>query len=130
REGVPMKLVEEPRSPRLALRAEVRAVIDRLQAGEVIPRRVSVLTADRRSDEGIAGENGGVPPGSNRRPPRQVYRQESNRPDRRETSPAAAAAAAPTNAPPSAPPPPTATPPEHPDGFAAGLTDDEPASPS
>jgi len=115
-----MKLVEEPRSPRLALRAEVRAVIDRLQAGEVIPRRVSVLAADR-SDEGIARENGG----GNRRPPRQPYRPESNRPDRRETSPAAVAA--PTDAPPSAPP---TAPPEQPDGFAAGLTDDEPASPT
>ena len=72
RDGVSMKLVEEPRSPRVALRAEVRAVIDRLQAGEVIPRLVSAI------DESAVGDHGC----GERRPPRQPYRPESARPER------------------------------------------------
>ena len=45
-----MKLVEELKSPRIALRPEARAVIDRLLAGEVIPRLVSALHPTQNSE--------------------------------------------------------------------------------
>ncbi len=66
REGVPMKLAEEPRSPRIALRADARAIIDRIQAGEVFERLTSPLV-DSESGAGNWG-------GSDRRPPRQSSR--------------------------------------------------------
>ena len=50
RAGMPMKLVEELKSPRLVLRPEARAVIDRLLAGEVIPRLVSALYPPQDSE--------------------------------------------------------------------------------
>ena len=76
RDGVSMKLVEEPRSPRIALRAEVRSIIDRLLAGEEIPRLVSAIGGDHSGGE-LVGEGGG-----DRRPLRKPQRQESPRPER------------------------------------------------
>ncbi len=85
RDGMPMKLAEEPRSPRIALRADARAVIDRIQAGEVIPRLVSALTPGRSND----GESGGMgnefDDEGNRRSSRRPERQDSDRPPRDES---------------------------------------------
>lgn len=66
REGVPMKLAEEPRSPRIALRPDARAIIDRIQAGEVFERLTSPLV-DSESGAGNWGSG-------DRRPPRQSNR--------------------------------------------------------
>ncbi len=82
-----MKLSEEPRSPRIALRADARAVIERIQAGEFIPRLVSALTPGRSNE----GESGGMgnefDEEGNRRTSRRPERQESDRPPRDESRP-------------------------------------------
>lgn len=83
---MPMKLAEEPRSPRIALRADARTVIDRLLAGEVIPRLVSAL-APGRSNDGEPGSTGNeFDENGDRRSPRRPERQDSDRPLGDETS--------------------------------------------
>ena len=83
-----MKLAEEPRSPRIALRADVRAVIERIQAGEVIPRLVSALTPGRSNEGESGGMGNDFDEEGNRRTPRRPERQESERPPRDEQQPA------------------------------------------
>ena len=83
-----MKLAKEPRSPRIALRADVRAVIERIQAGEVIPRLVSALTPGRSNEGESGGMGNDFDEEGNRRTPRRPERQESERPPRDEQQPA------------------------------------------
>ena len=84
RDGVPMKLAEEPRSPRIALRADARAVIDRIQAGEVIPRLFSALGTSRSSDGESVDTADDFDEEGNRRSTRRPERQEADRPPRQE----------------------------------------------
>ena len=46
RDGVPLKLAEGQRPGRLALRPELRSMLDRIQGGEEFPRRASPLDSD------------------------------------------------------------------------------------
>lgn len=80
-----MKLAEEPRSPRIALRTDARAVIDRIQAGEVIPRLVSALTPGRSNDGESGGMGNDFDEEGNRRSSRRPERQESERPPQDES---------------------------------------------
>ena len=80
RDGVPMKLAEEPRSPRIALRADARAVIDRIQAGEVIPRLVSALVTSHSSDSESTATADEFDEEGNRRSTRRSERQDADRP--------------------------------------------------
>lgn len=68
REGVPMKLAEEQRPDRKALRPEVRAMLDRIQAGEQFPRMASTGGSDSDRPRGEGGDYR-----SNRRPPRRDH---------------------------------------------------------
>lgn len=80
REGVVMKLAEEPRSPRIALRTEARAIIDRIRAGEVIPRLISALGAGQLSDSDFAGSADEFDDEGNRRSTRRPEKAEGDTP--------------------------------------------------
>ena len=151
-----MKLAEEPRSPRIALRADVRAVIDRIQAGEVIPRIVSALTPNGSQGRDSGDMANEFDESGDRRSPRRPQQQDSNRPARddersevqpprdespreeprvaepeREQLPEPIAQPVAEAAPVSATQPasaPVAMPTADVDDFAAGIHDDEPAS--
>ncbi len=79
RDGVPMKLAEEQRPDRKALRPEVRAMLDRIQAGEQFPRMASTGASDSDRPRGEGGDYR-----SNRRPPR---RDQPDRPPRNSEPP-------------------------------------------
>lgn len=55
RDGVPMKLNEGLRPSRLALRPELRSMLDRIQGGEDFPRMSSPLTEDTERGSGGYG---------------------------------------------------------------------------
>ena len=65
RDGVPMKLAEGQRPGRLALRPELRSMLDRIQGGEEFPRTTSPLTEESESGSGGYGNSK-----SRGRPPR------------------------------------------------------------
>ena len=116
RDGVPMKLAEGQRPGRLALRLELRSMLDRIQGGEEFPRLASPL--DSESDGGSKSRNRSPRPersgGYADRPPREPQSVEPQ--DAVTTDPVIPLA--------SAPPVATATPrpPELPDDdFGAGL---------
>lgn len=72
RDGVPMKLAEGLRPDRKLLRPEVRAILDRIQAGEQFPRLSSPGSSDSNSSRGEGGGgHGWSESGGNRRPPRR-----------------------------------------------------------
>ena len=121
RDGVPMKLAEGQRPGRLDLRPELRAVLDRIQGGEEIPRLMSLISGE--SDAG-ASRTRGRPP----RPeqygdrtnaaPREPRRQEESAPIMPEPLPVPTPPS-PTISAPVVPAPPTPSPAD--DEFGAGL---------
>lgn len=136
RDGVPMKLVEEKRPDRKALRPELRSMLDRIQAGEEFPRMTSLMSSEAESGprEGRPGSFGGSKPRN--RPPRpERSGDNADRPPRepRLAEPPRVPTAEPTASP--APPQAAAEPPPQPsvptdeDDFGAGLSADEPSAP-
>lgn len=136
RDGVPMKLAEGQRPGRLALRPELRSMLDRIQGGEEFPRMTSPLSSDSEGAPREAGSGGyggskprNRPPrpertgGSSDRPPREP-RPAS--PQNSETPQAIAMPAQPQGVP--EPPPPKSVLPAE-DDFGAGLSADEPLAP-
>lgn len=137
RDGVPMKLIEGLRAERRVLRPEVRSIIDRLQAGEVFPRMVSLVSSE--SDVGPREENG--PGGSRTRPRTERADRFGRRPQNEsryepqpEATPAASAApsASPSLAAPVSPMPSPSLPSQDvpDDEFGAGLGDGHPSATS
>ena len=124
RDGVPMKLAEGQRPGRLALRPELRSMLDRIQGGEEFSRMTSPLTED---SEGGSGGYGGSK--SRGRPPHPE--RSGDQPDRppREPRPAEQPPAVVAAEPMSSSPPPQVVaelPPRSPvppdeDDFGAGL---------
>lgn len=90
RDGVPMKLTEEQRPDRKALRPELRSMLDRIQAGEEFPRMTSLVSSDAEGGPREGGLGGGSKPrnrpprpersgGSADRPPREPLSAEPQR---------------------------------------------------
>lgn len=131
RDGVRMKLIEDPQWGRKLLRPEVRAVLERIQAGEEFPRLPSSIPSDSQAvpREAQPGDEGLRPGNRPQRPDRSAHR--SNRPPReapppdreRPSAPQTSVTKAASNIDASTPPPPAAKPafPESPDDFGAGL---------
>jgi hypothetical protein len=82
RDGVRMKLLEDPQWGKKLLRPEVRAVLERIQAGEAFPRLQSVIPSDSPAiqSEGQSGDESVRPSNRPRRPERSERR--SDRPPR------------------------------------------------
>jgi hypothetical protein len=121
RDGVPMKLAEGRRPGRVELRAEPRALIDRIQAGEEIPRLTPLISGE--SDGGAASTSARP----RNRPPRpERPREHPPQPVREVRTPEPRDAIVTM---PSPPPPPAQTPPVADDDFGAGLgSGDSPAA--
>lgn len=136
RDGVPMKLAEGQRPGRLALRPELRSMLDRILGGEEFPRMASPLSSDSEGAPREAGSGGYGGSKPRNRPPRpERAGGQSDRPPRepRPAAPQDSESPMPmtTPAPPQAvsePPPPKPAPPAE-DDFGAGLSADEPPAP-
>lgn len=132
RDGVPMKLAEAQRPGRLALRPELRSMLDRIQAGEEFPRLTSLVSSDSEGGprEAGTGSFGG-----------SKFKSRSQRPERSGGSAdrlprelrSAEPQCPPTTEPTASPSPPqAATEPSAPtdeDDFGAGLIVDETPAP-
>ncbi len=129
RDGAPMKLAEGQRPGRLALRPELRSMLDRIQGGEEFPRLASPLDSD-----GGSGGYGGSK-SRNRSPRPERSGDYADRPPREpqsvepQGSTTTDAIASPAPPPAVAEPPPR--PPVPPDGddFGAGLNVSETSAP-
>lgn len=129
RDGVPMKLAEGQRPGRLALRPELRSMLDRIQGGEEFPRLASPLD----SDGGSGGYGGSKSRNRSPRPERSGGYADRPPGEPQSVEPQAStttdAIASPASPPAVAEPPPQSLVPPDGDDFGAGLNVSETSAP-